>query len=170
MLLSYRLWQTQFGGDPGVIGRQVLLDAESYTVLGVMPQAFRFPSSDELYWTPLRFDEQMYVDRNDNWHYARRSAARGRHVRAGAGGDGRARGAIEAAYPFENKEVGAILFHLSDGVSSQAQAAALRAVRRRGLRAADRLRESRESAARPRARTATRAGRRARPWAPDASG
>ena len=70
MLLSYRLWQTQFGGDPGIVGRQVLLDAESFTVIGVMPQEFRFPSSEVLYWTPLRFNAQMYVDRNDNWHYS----------------------------------------------------------------------------------------------------
>jgi predicted permease len=121
ILLSYRLWQTQFGGDPGVIGRQVLLDAESYTVLGVMPQAFRFPSSDELYWTPLRFDEQMYVDRNDNWHYGV-----GR-LRAGVTFEqAQAEMNVLAArskqqYPFENKEVGAVLFHLSDGVSSQAR-------------------------------------------------
>ena len=121
MLLSYRLWQTQFGGDPAVVGRQVLLDAESYTVLGVMPREFRFPSSDAQYWTPLRFDEQAYADRNDNWHY----------------GVGRLRASvtIEVAqaemdvlaarsrqqYPAENKDTGAILVRLSDGVTSQAK-------------------------------------------------
>src|SRR5437879_7105556 len=42
MLLSYRLWQTQFGGDAGVIGRDVLLDSEKFTVVGVMPREFRF--------------------------------------------------------------------------------------------------------------------------------
>ena len=121
ILLSYRLWQTQLGGDPGVVGRQVLLDSESYTVLGVMPQEFRFPSSDSQYWTPLRFDEQMYVDRNDNWHYGV-----GR-LRAGVTFEqAQAEMDVLAArskqqYPADNKEVNAILFHLSDGVSSQAK-------------------------------------------------
>ncbi len=121
MLLSYRLWQTQFGGDPAVVGRQLLLNSESYTVLGVMPQEFRFPSSEALYWTPLRFDEQMYVDRNDNWHY----------------GVGRLRSGVTFAqaqaemnvlaarsrqqYPADNKDVGAVLVHFSDSVSSQAR-------------------------------------------------
>src|SRR5262249_35647035 len=41
ILLSYRLWQTQFGGAPSVIGRQVQLDSQSYTVIGVMPPTFR---------------------------------------------------------------------------------------------------------------------------------
>jgi predicted permease len=121
ILLSYRLWQTQFGGDPGVVGLQVLLDAESYTVLGVMPREFRFPSSDALFWTPLRFDEQMYVDRNDNWHYGV-----GR-LRAGVSFEqAQAEMDVLAArsrqqFPAENKDVGAILYRLSDGVSQQAK-------------------------------------------------
>jgi len=121
ILLSYRLWQTQFGGDAGVVGRQVLLDAESYTVLGVMPREFRFPSSDALFWTPLRFNEQMYVDRNDNWHYGV-----GR-LRAGVSFEqAQAEMDVLAArskqqFPAENKDVGAILYRLSDGVSQQAK-------------------------------------------------
>ena len=109
MILSYRLWQTQFGGDPSIVGRQLLLDAESYTVIGVMPQAFRFPSSEVQYWTPLRFNAQMYVDRNDNWHY---SVGR---LRAGVTFEqAQAEMDVLAArskqqFPAENKDVGAIL-------------------------------------------------------------
>jgi putative ABC transport system permease protein len=47
VVLSYRLWRSQFGGDPGVVGRQVLMDSESYTILGVMPPEFRFPSGTD---------------------------------------------------------------------------------------------------------------------------
>src|SRR5215204_3383349 len=45
-ILSYRLWRTRFGGDQGVIGRQLSLDGTSYTVIGVMPREFRFPMPD----------------------------------------------------------------------------------------------------------------------------
>src|SRR3954452_25113224 len=55
IIFSYRLWQTQFGGDPAIVGTQVRLDAESYTVLGVMPREFRFPTADALFWTTVRF-------------------------------------------------------------------------------------------------------------------
>src|SRR6202040_3703601 len=43
VILSYQLWQGQFGGDPGVIGRPVTIDGEPYTVVGVAPAGFRFP-------------------------------------------------------------------------------------------------------------------------------
>ena len=67
VLLSYRLWQTQFGGDPEAIGEHVTLDDESFEVIGVMPREFRFPSSEAALWTPTRFTAQNYDDRNDNW-------------------------------------------------------------------------------------------------------
>ena len=42
VLLSYRLWQRRFNSDRGIVGQQLLLNSESYTVVGVMPPAFRF--------------------------------------------------------------------------------------------------------------------------------
>jgi predicted permease len=121
LLLSYRLWQTQFGGEASVLGRQVLLDAESYTIVGVMPQDFRFPSSAAQYWTPLRFNEQNYVDRTDNWLYGV-----GR-LRAGVTlPQAQAEVDVLAArsrqqYPAENKDTAALVEPLSEGVSSQAR-------------------------------------------------
>ncbi len=42
VVLSDHLWQRRFNHDPGVIGQQILLDREPYTVIGVMPPKFRF--------------------------------------------------------------------------------------------------------------------------------
>ena len=42
VVLSYALWQRQFGGDPGVLERQMSLDGHSYTIVGVMPAEFKF--------------------------------------------------------------------------------------------------------------------------------
>src|SRR3984957_18962830 len=42
VVLSYALWQRQFGGDSGVLGRQISLDGHSYTIVGVMPAEFKF--------------------------------------------------------------------------------------------------------------------------------
>ena len=44
-LLSYDLWTTRFGRDPGVIGRTIPFGARSFLVTGVMPEGFAFPSS-----------------------------------------------------------------------------------------------------------------------------
>src|SRR5262249_44476767 len=37
------LWKRRFGGDPGCIGRKITLDADPYTIVGVMPDLFQFP-------------------------------------------------------------------------------------------------------------------------------
>ena len=55
-LLSFKLWQSHFAGDPGIIGRTVALSGETYTVVGVMPREFKFApfwaTKAEL-WAPL---------------------------------------------------------------------------------------------------------------------
>lgn len=55
VVLGYSAWQRLFNGDPKVIGRQVRLDANDYTVVGVMPRGFSFPirSVDIDAWVPL---------------------------------------------------------------------------------------------------------------------
>jgi len=56
-VLSRAFWERHFGGSPGVIGRTIQLDAQPYTVIGVMPAAFDFPPSANIdIWTPLSFD------------------------------------------------------------------------------------------------------------------
>ena len=54
VLLSHGLWQRRFGGDPGIIGREVNLGGKT-TVIGIMPAGFEFPISDEKqdYWEPI---------------------------------------------------------------------------------------------------------------------
>ena len=57
-VLSYGLWQRRFGGDRGIIGRDINLDRENYTVIGVMPKTFDFPSKAEV-WVPMAFTPQQ---------------------------------------------------------------------------------------------------------------
>jgi putative ABC transport system permease protein len=45
LLLTWKIWQSQFNGDTGVIGRQVMLDNNAYSIIGVMPREFHFPST-----------------------------------------------------------------------------------------------------------------------------
>ena len=52
-ILLYPLWRRQFGGDPDVIGRAILLGDKAHTVLGVMPESFDAPAGVDLL-LPLR--------------------------------------------------------------------------------------------------------------------
>jgi predicted permease len=67
VMLSYSLWQTAFGGDRDILGKAISLDNQPYTVIGVMPHDFRFPTRGTLFWTPFRFKEEDYQDRDDNY-------------------------------------------------------------------------------------------------------
>jgi putative ABC transport system permease protein len=56
LVLSHKLWQRGFGGDPGIVGQQLTMSGESYTVIGVMPPQFQFPpfwSTRAELWAPL---------------------------------------------------------------------------------------------------------------------
>ena len=53
VVLSHRLWQDQFQGDQGILGRQIRLNREAYTVIGVMPSRFDLRSDGEQLWIPL---------------------------------------------------------------------------------------------------------------------
>ena len=56
VLLSHRLWQRSFGGDPSVVGRSIEVDGLPVTVIGVMPEGFAFPRADMDLWIPLCLD------------------------------------------------------------------------------------------------------------------
>jgi putative ABC transport system permease protein len=51
-VLSYGFWQHRFGGDRSLLGKTITLDGAPYTVVGIMPPSFQYPSFTEL-WTPL---------------------------------------------------------------------------------------------------------------------
>ena len=52
-VLSHRLWQNRFASSREIIGKSILLNGQSCTVVGVMPQTFNFPSNDVDVWQPL---------------------------------------------------------------------------------------------------------------------
>ena len=67
IVISYALWQSQFGGDPRVLGLKVALNGTPFTVIGVMPQTFYFPNRDVQAWTLLTFREEDYENRDNNY-------------------------------------------------------------------------------------------------------
>ena len=62
IVLSDALWRRRFGADPNVVGRALTLNGNPFTVVGVMPPAFRFgrefgPAAD--FWAPITFTQQQ---------------------------------------------------------------------------------------------------------------
>jgi predicted permease len=67
-VLSYEVWQSDFGGQPGVIGQSIRLDGKPYTCIGVMPAAFSFPiGTQNAIYTPLHPNPQWLAQRGSHW-------------------------------------------------------------------------------------------------------
>ncbi|HEX7793715.1 MAG TPA: ABC transporter permease [Vicinamibacterales bacterium] len=61
-VISYAFWQSQFGGDATAVGKELRLDGQPVTVIGVMPRDFYFLSPDVLLWRPLAFTPEQRSD------------------------------------------------------------------------------------------------------------
>jgi predicted permease len=62
-LIGYHVWQNLFGGDPAIVGRQVPINGRQVTIVGVMPQNWRFPERNDI-WMPLQMSEKDNVRGN----------------------------------------------------------------------------------------------------------
>ena len=121
VMLSYGLWQTDFGGVAGVLGKSIILDDNAYTVIGVMPPDFQFPTRETQFWKTFQFQEDAYKERDDNW----------------LDGIGRLKPGVSLAqarseltligdrlrqqYPKENQDVGLSVISLRDELSKQSR-------------------------------------------------
>jgi predicted permease len=57
VLLSWGLWKRRFGGNSAILGQTIELDSRPFTVIGVMPAWFDFPSPSTQLWTPVYHDK-----------------------------------------------------------------------------------------------------------------
>ena len=120
-VLGYGLWQSQFGGSDAVLGRPVNLNGAPFTVIGVMPPAFYFPTRETQMWTLLTLREENYANRSNNYLEGVARLKPGVSVE-------RARGDLEAIaerlakqYPETNEETGVSFFRMSDNMSPRSR-------------------------------------------------
>jgi predicted permease len=62
VVLSDTLWRSRFQSDAAALGKVLILDDEPYTVIGVMPATFRFPTAHPVAWVPLVFTKVEQTD------------------------------------------------------------------------------------------------------------
>jgi predicted permease len=65
-ILSHDAWMTRFGSDPNIVGRTLVLDQQSYRVIGVMGPEFQWPNQVEL-WVPIALPPARYHDQKDRY-------------------------------------------------------------------------------------------------------
>jgi predicted permease len=60
VVIRESLWKRHFSADPAIVGRRATISGVSRTIVGVMPDAFEFPSSGEV-WLPLQADDNAHT-------------------------------------------------------------------------------------------------------------
>ena len=67
VILSDQFWQSRFGGDARAVGQTITLNEQRYTIVGVMPAGFAFPSPHAQVWTPVGFNPAEQATRDTNF-------------------------------------------------------------------------------------------------------
>ncbi len=125
-VLSHEVWRDQFGADPGLIGRSILLDDSAYVVVGVLPAGFEVPVLEWVkVWTPLPFDPTTPDQRSWRGFRIYGRLAEGA-TRSGLSAElGTIQARIATAYPATNKGWGVEVRSLHDEVVGRARPALL---------------------------------------------
>ena len=66
-VLSYPFWRRQFAADRGVLGKQIQLNGEKYTIVGVTPPAYTLSDRDEVLWVPLTFTAEQRANFDEHF-------------------------------------------------------------------------------------------------------
>src|SRR5271169_4634506 len=66
-ILSHGLWLRRFGGDPQILGKEISLNYEKCTVIGVMKRGFQFPDREAELWTPERFTKEELANHGSHF-------------------------------------------------------------------------------------------------------
>src|SRR3954470_8059947 len=125
-ILSYGLWQSAFGGDPGIVGKSITLSGRGYDVVGVMPRTFFFPGRDVQLWTPFGYTPQLIAgSRRPHWLGViarRRPGVSFEQARDDMAGIARQ---LEREYPDTNTQMGVLLEPLHESYASKPRTALL---------------------------------------------
>jgi putative ABC transport system permease protein len=113
VILSHAYWRQHFGGDKSIVGRQIQLNGEAYTVIGVMPASFTFPTFAQI-WTPLTLSSDERNVRGIHDYLAIGRLKPGVSLQQANAELGTISQNLAAAYPADDKDWGAMAVPLRD--------------------------------------------------------
>jgi putative ABC transport system permease protein len=126
VVLSDKLWRARFAADPRIVGRPLTLDGTTYTVIGVAPRDFTYPTNPDL-WAPLVFSrtDLRPDNRGAHWLMVIGRLAPGATLAGGTQEVGAIAQRLEAQYPEMDTGFGARLIPLREEMVGQVRPALL---------------------------------------------
>jgi putative ABC transport system permease protein len=116
VVLSHGLWQRRFGADPKVVGRSLDLNGQSYSVVGVMPPSFQFPSREDELWVPIAFTQREAANRGNHYLEVVARMKPGVSVEQAQAEMSTIAARLQQQYPEHNTDLGAAVVPLHEQV------------------------------------------------------
>jgi len=113
VVLSYGLWNGHFSADKGLVGRQIELNGQEHTVVGVMPRRFNFPAETDV-WVPMDMSQKALGGRGSHQYMAVGRMKAGVTPHQAQADVSLVAKRLEKLYPDTNTKVGAWVFGLHD--------------------------------------------------------
>ena len=108
VVLGYNFWRDYFASDRNIVGRGILLDGETYSVVGVMPETFRFPSWGKI-WIPLAWTNETRAVRGNHNYLVISRLKKGVDIRQAQAELSAICTRLEQLYPEDDKGWGAVI-------------------------------------------------------------
>lgn len=124
VVLGYNFWRDHFASDRNIVGRNILLDGETYSVVGVMPESFLFPSWAKL-WVPLAWDNQTRAVRGNHNYGVIARLKKNVDIHQAQAELSAISTRLEQLYPEDDKGWGAIILPMREQLVGDVRAALL---------------------------------------------
>jgi putative ABC transport system permease protein len=122
VIISSGLWQRRFGSDPNIVGKQLTLNGQSYTVVGVLQKSFQFPDPEQsareerAVWVPIAFSSEEASNRGGHYLYVYARAKSGVTVKQAQADLSTIAARLQQQYPDTNTSVGAVVTSLHEDI------------------------------------------------------
>jgi predicted permease len=125
VVLTHAFWQSRFGGNRNIVGKQITLDDEPYTVVGVMGPKFMYPMWEEKLWTPLTLSAKERVVRGEHHSMVVARLKRGVDIRQAQTEMSTISDRLARQYPEDDKDWGAVVVPLREDIVGDVRPALL---------------------------------------------
>jgi len=125
VVLTHAFWQSRFGGDRSIVGKQITLDDEPYTVIGVMGPRFMYPMWEEKIWTPLTWSDKERTVRGEHHSMVLARLKPGVDIKQAQAEMSTISDRLARQYPEDDKDWGAVVVPLREDIVGDVRPALL---------------------------------------------
>ncbi|HEX5433618.1 MAG TPA: ABC transporter permease [Candidatus Angelobacter sp.] len=125
VVLTYEFWQSRFGGDRSIVGRQITLNDEAYSVIGVMGPDFMFPAWEEKLWTPMAWTPKEAAVRDNHSYLVVARLRPGVEIKQAQAEMTAISDRLARQYPADDKDWGALVVPLREDIVGDVRPALL---------------------------------------------